>query len=149
MPVLFLLFLLIPIAEIWLLIQVGGIVGAGWTITLVVTTAILGAALVRAQGLSALRRIQQDLAAGGLPADEMVQGVFLLVAGALLLTPGFFTDALGFTLLVPPVRRDLARRLFASGMAFGVNAATGGTGQRPGPGAPKGDAIEGEFHRED
>jgi UPF0716 protein FxsA len=144
MPALFLLFLLIPLFEIWFLIKVGGIVGAGWTIFLVVATAVIGAGLVRTQGLSAIGRIQRELAEGGLPADELLQGVFLLVAGALLLTPGFFTDAIGFSLLVPPVRRWLARRLFLGGgrFAFQVNRPPGDPAQKKRP-------LEGEYRRED
>jgi UPF0716 protein FxsA len=104
-PVLFLVFLAVPLAEIYLLIQIGGVIGAGWTITLVVGTALLGAFLVRAQGVSTIRRVQQNMERGQLPAMELLEGLALLVAGALLLTPGFFTDAVGFLLLTPPVRR--------------------------------------------
>lgn len=143
MPILFLLFLLIPLVEIWFLIKIGSVVGAGWTILLVVATAVIGAGLVRAQGLSALSRIQQEVNSGGLPADELLQGVFLLVAGALLLTPGFFTDALGFALLVPGVRRYLARHLFFGGGRFGFQV------HRPQPDVAKKTPLEGEYHREE
>ena len=144
MPFLFLLFLLIPLVEIWFLIKVGSVVGAGWTIFLVVATAVIGAGLVRAQGLSAISRIQRELAAGGLPAAELLQGIFLLVSGALLLTPGFFTDAIGFALLVPGIRQLLARRLFAGGTAFGFRA------NHPQPGAKSAkEALDAEYRRED
>ncbi len=106
---LFIVFLVVPLVEIWLLIEVGSVIGAIWTVILVVLTAIIGAALVRAQGLATLSRAQAQLRAGELPAVEMFEGVALIVAGALLLTPGFFTDAVGFTLLVPPLRRWLIR----------------------------------------
>ena len=106
---LFIVFLVVPLVEIWLLIEVGSVVGAIWTVMLVVLTAMIGAALVRAQGLATLSRSQAQLRAGELPAVEMFEGVALIVAGALLLTPGFFTDTVGFTLLVPPLRRWLIR----------------------------------------
>ncbi len=144
MPALFLLFLLVPLIEIWFLIKVGGVVGAGWTIFLVVATAVIGAGLVRAQGLSTVRRIQRELASGGMPAAEMLQGIFLLVAGALLLTPGFFTDAAGFTLLIPGIRKILAKRLFAGDATFGFHA------NRPhsDPQSKKA-ALDAEYRRED
>lgn len=144
MPALFLIFLLIPAIEIWFLIKVGGVVGAGWTIFLVVATAIIGAGLVRTQGLSAIGRIQKELASGGMPAAEMLQGIFLLIAGALLLTPGFFTDAIGFFLLFPPFRQYLAKKLFAGGMPFGFQV------NRPHPESQsKKAALDAEFRRED
>ena len=106
---LFIVFLVVPLVEIWLLIEVGSVIGAIWTVMLVVLTAMIGAALVRAQGLATLSRSQAQLRAGELPALEMFEGVALIVAGALLLTPGFFTDIVGFTLLMPPLRRRLIR----------------------------------------
>lgn len=115
--IIFLLFLTIPLVEIYLLIKVGGVIGAPMTIFLVVFTAVLGAWLLRIQGFSTLRRIQQTVNQGGLPAVELLEGALLLMAGALLLTPGFFTDAIGFACLVPPLRRALIiyamRRFFA------------------------------------
>lgn len=104
---LFIIFLVVPLVEIWLLIEVGSVIGALWTVILVVLTAVVGAALVRAQGLATLARTQAQLRAGELPALEMCEGVALIVAGALLLTPGFFTDTVGFALLIPPLRRWL------------------------------------------
>ncbi|MFQ5761332.1 MAG: FxsA family protein, partial [Acidiferrobacterales bacterium] len=106
---LFIVFLVVPLVEIWLLIEVGSVIGAIWTVILVVLTAMIGAALVRAQGFATLSRAQAQLRAGELPAVEMFEGVALIVAGALLLTPGFFTDTVGFTLLMPPLRRWLIR----------------------------------------
>ena len=147
MPLLILLFLAVPFIEIWLLIKVGVVIGAGWTIFLVVATAVIGAALVRAQGLSTFGRIQQEMAAGRLPAEEVLQGLFLLVSGALLVTPGFFTDAVGFALLIPPVRRFLAARLFVAGrFGFQMHNAGQSPGQSPESGKTP---LEGDFHRED
>ncbi len=109
MKILFLLFLIIPIIEIYLLIQVGSIIGAFYTILLIILTAIVGAFLLRAQGMATLRRVQENVAKGKVPAMEMLEGLMLLVGGALLLTPGFFTDALGFVCLIPTLRRAVIR----------------------------------------
>jgi UPF0716 protein FxsA len=108
---LFLLFLVIPLVEIYFLIQVGKVIGAGWTIFLVVGTAVLGAFLLRLQGFSTLQRAQTVMARGELPAVEMLEGLILLISGALLLTPGFVTDTFGFLLLIPPVRQSLIRQI--------------------------------------
>ena len=108
MPV-FILFLVVPFVEIYLLVEIGARIGAPWTILLVVLTAIVGAWLVRVQGLATWRRFQVSLSRNELPATELVEGLCLLIAGALLLTPGFFTDAAGFACLIPPLRRTLIR----------------------------------------
>lgn len=111
-PIFAALFLIIPILEIWLLVQVGSVIGAGWTILLVIFTAVLGGWMLRQQGLSTLQRFQHNMGQGQLPATEMLEGVALLVGGALLMTPGFFTDAVGFICLFPVTRRLLLGRLF-------------------------------------
>ncbi len=103
--ILLILFLVVPLLEIYLLIQVGGLIGAMPTVFLVVFTAVLGAFLIRHQGLSTMQRVQATLSLGEIPAVEMLEGLFLLISGALLLTPGFFTDTLGFLCLVPVFRR--------------------------------------------
>ncbi len=139
---LFLLFVLVPIAEIWLLIQVGGHIGGGWTIFLVVLTAVLGAAIVRFQGLTTLARVRALLAAGELPAVELLEGLGILVAGALLLTPGFITDCAGFALLFPPLRRALAEAALRRGLAHGH-----GRSRTPEP--PGGRTLDGDFRRLD
>ncbi len=144
-PVLLLLFLLVPLVEIWFLIVVGGIIGALPTVALVVLTALIGAALARYQGMATIGRLQATLARGEVPAIEMLEGMLLLVGALLLLTPGFFTDALGFICLLPPTRRALAR--------WAVRRFFVMTPGGPAPGA--GDygrhtrTIEGEFRRED
>ena len=112
---LFILFLLVPLIEIYFLIQVGEVIGAGWTIFLVVATAVLGAGLLRMQGFNTLQRAQTSMAQGQLPAVEMLEGVALLCSGAMLLTPGFFTDAIGFILLVPAIRQALIKRVLKNG----------------------------------
>ena len=110
MPVLLILLALIavPIAELYLLLAVGGQIGALPTIGLVIFTAILGASLLRLQGLATLARAQAALDARRLPAQELIEGLMLLVAGAFLLTPGFITDSIGFLLLIPGLRRLVA-----------------------------------------
>ncbi|MEY3807045.1 MAG: hypothetical protein RI893_21 [Pseudomonadota bacterium] len=106
---LFLAVLIIPFAEIYLLLQVGGIIGAFPTILLVVFTAVLGSWLLKQQGFATFQRFQQSLAQGVIPAYEMIEGPIILVGGALLLTPGFITDIIGFACLVPSLRRKIAQ----------------------------------------
>ncbi|WP_170144426.1 FxsA family protein [Dichotomicrobium thermohalophilum] len=108
----FLIFVATPILEIVLFIEIGGFIGVGPTILIVIVTALVGSILLRLQGSAVIRRTQMALRAGELPVDPVIDGISLLVAGALLLTPGFFTDAVGFLLFVPPFRRALARRIF-------------------------------------
>lgn len=106
---LFLLFVTIPIVEIALFIQVGGWLGLWPTLGIVVLTAMLGTFLVRAQGLMALSQIQSNLRDFRDPTESIAHGAMILASGLLLLTPGFFTDGLGFALLVPPVRLAIFR----------------------------------------
>ncbi len=140
---LFLVFLLVPIIEIYLLIKVGGLIGAIPTVFLVVFTAVLGALLVRHQGLVTLQRVQALLERGELPALELLEGLVVLIAGALLLTPGFFTDTIGFLCLVPSLRRRALR------WAIGHHLIRP-QGPPPGSAPPAGGRVlEGEFTRED
>lgn len=104
---LFFLFLLIPLMEIATFVTVGGQIGLFWTLTLCVVTAMMGSALLRYQGSQALLSIKESFSQNRLPEDELFDGVCLVAAGALLLTPGFVTDAIGFLLFVPPFRRVL------------------------------------------
>ena len=106
-----LLFMLIPIIEMWILIEVGGWIGALPTIGLVVLTATIGLSLLKQQGLSTLMRARRKIDEGAIPASELVSGVMIAVGGALLLTPGFVTDALGFALLIPQTRKWLLFKL--------------------------------------
>jgi len=101
---LFLLFAVIPVVEIYLLIKVGSLIGALPTVALLLAISAAGAWLVRHQGFGIMRRIQEELARGRLPAAELLDGAMVLVGGVLLLTPGFFTDALGLLFLVPVSR---------------------------------------------
>jgi UPF0716 protein FxsA len=119
-PLIVFFFLAVPIIEIYLLIQVGQVIGAGWTVLLVVLTAVIGVWLLRIQGLSTLTRAQRKLQENQLPAREILEGMALVVAGAFLLTPGFFTDTIGFLLLFPPTRISLVS-LVASRMVVSAS----------------------------
>jgi len=155
---LLLIFILVPAIEIYLLITVGGVIGALPTILLVIGTAVVGVQLLRLQGLSTLARMQSSVQQGELPTTVMLEGVVLLLCGALLLTPGFFTDAIGFLMLVPHLRRWVIERLirrvvFTTAASFGQSPPSS-RAQRPAKGeghdsksGPR--TIEGEFHRED
>jgi len=110
---LLLAFLLVPIVEIALFIQVGGIIGLWPTLAIVVLTAVLGTWLVKSQGRMALGKLQSSFQQLDDPTEPLAHGAMILVAGALLLTPGFFTDAVGFSLLMPPVRMAVFRFLSA------------------------------------
>ena len=123
MKAIFLIFLVVPLVEIYLLIEIGSEIGAATTIFLVVFTAILGAFLVRVQGFSTLIRVQTQLVKGQIPALAVIEGVFLFVAGALLLTPGFFTDTVGFIFLTPPLRRRIIKAILKRGVVRGVDSA--------------------------
>ena len=102
---LLLLFIVVPVIEIGLFIQVGGAIGLWPTLFIVVATAILGSWMVRTQGAMALKNLQQSFGALQDPSEPLAHGAMILFSGALLLTPGFFTDAVGFLLLFPPVRQ--------------------------------------------
>lgn len=118
MGYLVLAFIIVPLLELAVIIQVGQGLGVLPTIGLLLVVSIGGAWLVKFQGLGVMNRIRRQLAAGQMPTDELVNGVLILVAGALMLTPGFITDAVGLSLLFPPsravVRRFLAQRFRAS-----------------------------------
>ena len=102
-------FIVVPILELVLFVYVERRIGLGWLVLGIIITAIAGAFLVRQQGYSVWRRLQTDLASGVLPGRQLVHGALVLVGGALLLTPGFLTDAVGFALMVPFVREGLRR----------------------------------------
>ncbi|MET7466194.1 FxsA family protein [Nonomuraea sp. NPDC005501] len=109
---LFLAFLLVPVLEIWLLIQVGSVIGGWPTVALLIADSLLGAWLVRREGRRAWRALQEALQSGRMPEHELADGALILAGGVLLLTPGFFTDIAGF-LCVLPFTRPLMRRLGA------------------------------------
>jgi len=113
MPYLLLLFIAIPIVEMWLLISISRHIGALLTISLVVATAVIGVHWLRQQGFSTLLKLNERLSAGEMPAREITEGVIITIGGALLLTPGFATDALGFACLFAPSRALLVKTLFS------------------------------------
>lgn len=141
---LFALFLIVPVLEMYLLIKVGSLIGAFPTILAVILAAVLGIVLLRIQGLATLQRVQQSLARGELPAREMLEGVVLFAGGVLFLAPGFLTDALGLLCLVPAVRRHLVAVLLRHRLNawMMVKDSRGESGHGP-------RTIEGEFHRDD
>ena len=106
--ILFALFIIVPIIEITVLMQVGELIGAWPTIAIVIVSAWLGAKYVRQQGIATLQSVQTKMAQGEMPSSEIVTGLMLLVAGVLLVTPGFVTDIFGLSLLVPAIRHALA-----------------------------------------
>jgi UPF0716 protein FxsA len=106
---LLLMFTLIPLIELWLLIEVGRIIGSFVTILLVASTGFFGVMLARSQGLQVFYRMQEEMRNGFVPTDEMLDGVCILVGGAVLLTPGLLTDIAGFLLLIP-VTREMIKK---------------------------------------
>ena len=148
----FLAFIIVPIAEIAIFIGVGGAIGLWNTLALIVLTAIAGTALLRAQGLSTLRRAQESFARHVFPMAELFDGLCLLVAGAMLLTPGFATDAAGLALFVPWIRAALRRAMLGYlGAREGARLWVDGEDiAAPGaPGGRDGRTIEGEYRRID
>lgn len=108
---LFILFTLVPFLEIALLLKAGQVIGVLPTLTIIIITGVAGAGLARAQGLAVLNRIRSELQIGQLPTDAMIDGVMILSAGLVLLTPGFLTDLVGFFLLLPAGRRLIHAKL--------------------------------------
>lgn len=135
-------FIGVPLVEIAVFVQIGGWIGLWPTLVLVVLTAVLGTWQLRAQGLATLLRARDQVDRGALPARELFDGACLLVAGALLLTPGFVTDGVGFLLFLPPVRdtlRQFLARYVQASMA--ARSSSGGVG----PESARGPIIDGEF----
>lgn len=133
-----LLFLIVPLVEIYLLIEIGQVIGALATIALCVLTAVVGGVLLRYEGLQVMFRAQASLARQEVPAIEMFEGVALAAGGMLLLTPGFATDAVGFVCLIPWTRRAMVRALIRR---------LRGRGGPPGQGGQT--TIEGNYRRRD
>ncbi|GHG83031.1 FxsA family protein [Pseudodonghicola xiamenensis] len=149
---LFLAFLAVPIIEIALFIQVGGLIGLWPTLAIVIFTAVLGSWLMRSQGRLAMGQLRGSFQRLDDPTEPLAHGAMILVAGVLLLTPGFFTDAMGFALLIPPVRRAVFRfarsrvsvAQFQMGGATMYRAGPQGSGAHD-PFGPQGDVIDGDF----
>ncbi|MBT3535246.1 MAG: FxsA family protein [Rhodospirillaceae bacterium] len=145
--VILLAFIAIPLMEIAVFIEVGGIIGLWWTLAIVVATALGGTFMLRRQGLATLHRAQSHMAEGRMPLREVFDGLCLLIAGALLLTPGFVTDLAGGLLLLPPIRtilgRMVANHIIATGQFQGQTFST----QPPPPHSSSGndDIIDVDF----
>ena len=153
------IFIGIPLIEIALFVQIGGRIGLAWTIIIVIATAIAGTILLRSQGLAVMSRAQDTMNAGEMPVESLVDGVFLLIAGILLLTPGFLTDFIGFLFFIPILRQTLGRYLWrriarSGSVSFrdlrGGGSARGPRDDRTSPHARRSEGliIEGEIVRE-
>ena len=138
LPLLVVIFVAVPIIELFVILQVGQAIGVLPTIALLVVDSVLGSVLMRTQGRAAWARFNAALAERRVPAREVVDGVLIVFGGALLLTPGFVTDLLGLSLLLPPTRALLrgviVRRVLPRMMVTTVGGAASGRGRRPGPG---------------
>ena len=150
-------FIIVPLSEMMLLFAVSDRIGGLITLSLVVATAVIGVQILKRQGLSTLLRANQRLAAGELPAQEIVEGMMLAGAGALLLTPGFITDTIGFAFLTGPIRRPLASKIIRSGVVntLGASGNSGGFSFRSATDSgssfskASGNVYEGEFSDEE
>jgi UPF0716 protein FxsA len=140
MRYLLLTFIVLPVLEMYVLIKVGGNIGALNTILLVLLTALIGVALLRIQGFRTLMNVRNKLGMAQLPAEEIITGIFLAIGGALLLTPGFITDTFGFLCLTPITRRFLLNTFLSNLKPFGV--------VNENHSSPKQDWIEGEFDKD-
>ena len=149
--IIFILLLAVPIVEIGVFIEVGGLIGLWPTITVIFVTAAIGAALLRAQGLAVMYRAQEAMARGEMPLTQVFDGLCLLFAGAMLLTPGFVTDGVGFLLFIPPLRillrRGIAALLVRRGSlhVWSRRGPGAGSGTKAGPEAGNVSVIDGDF----
>jgi len=156
-PYILILFILMPIIEIGVLIQVGSSIGLFSTLAIVVLTAVVGTAMLRQQGMKTMINARSRLQSGQMPAIEMLEGVLLLIGGVLLLTPGFVTDAIGFACLLPFTRRWLAQSIISSGkiQVMGSKGPVSGgpstdNSHHPRSSPNRGaNVIEGEYRRDD
>jgi UPF0716 protein FxsA len=135
MLLLFVIFVLVPIAELYVIIQVGQAIGALWTILILIADSLIGARMLSWQGRRAWRSFQQALAEGRMPHKEVLDGALIILGGAFLLTPGFITDVFGLFLLIPPTR-VIARRLLVRLLSRRGSLRWARVVARSGPGAP-------------
>ena len=140
--VLFLIFIVLPIAEIYLIVQVGEAVGVWWTLAILIVDSILGWMLLRTQGRTAWRRFNETLAAGRPPAREVLDGGLIIFGGAFLITPGFISDIIGLLLLFPPTRA-LFRRIIVRRYARRLVVSVAGRAVPSDPGARRDYDVEG------
>jgi UPF0716 protein FxsA len=145
------IFIVIPIAELLLLFKVADLIGGGWTLLLVIITAFIGISLLKRQGISTWQRASGRMRGGQLPGQEIIEGMLLAFAGALLLTPGLITDTIGFVLLTPPLRHRIARRIMRSGTSvmFGSFTSVRRGPMPPGESGDRGTIVEGDYTNED
>jgi UPF0716 protein FxsA len=130
MPLLILLFIVVPIAELYVILKVGDLIGILPTIALLVADSLLGSWLLKSQGRTVWRRFQETMQAGRVPHREVIDGVLVIFGGAFLITPGFLTDIVGVLLLLPPTRAVFRRMLIRrGGRMFGISVATGRRGR--------------------
>lgn len=140
---LFLIFLIIPLIEIWLFMTIGDEIGIGMTFALCVITAIIGSGLVRNQGINTLNKARSSMNQGEMPVQELFDGICIAIAGATLITPGFFTDTIGFLLLLPPFRAWLRHYIKNNTRIFMQSSSSfTSSGNR---GRTDSSVIEGEF----
>jgi UPF0716 protein FxsA len=135
-------FLVVPLLELWVLIQVGRAIGVGWTLLLLVADSVLGTWLIKREGTKAYAALRDALGSGRLPHRELADGVLIVLAGALMLSPGFVTDVFGVLLLLP-VTRPIGRRVLTALVARRVTTVV--TQRRPGPGddsVVRGDVVD-------
>jgi UPF0716 protein FxsA len=140
--VLFVLFIVVPLVEIYVLIQVGQVIGAWWTILLLVADSVLGSWLIKREGGRAWRALRTALDSGRMPARELADGALILIGGTLMLTPGFVTDAFGI-LLILPFTRPFFRGLLTQVVTRRIVVIGTGNTRRPGPGSD-GSVVQGE-----
>ncbi len=147
--ILLLLFIGLPMVEIYVLIQVGHEIGALWTIALLFAVAALGSALLRLQGLATLANVQAAMARGEVPTEAILEGLVLLLAGVLMVMPGFITDIAGFLCLLPALRSAIARALGA-GLLMRVQRGPGmrAPGSNGGTSPSSQQVLEGEYRVE-
>jgi UPF0716 protein FxsA len=147
-----LLFVAVPLAEVYVLVQVGQVIGAWWTVLLLLADGVLGSWLMKREGVKAWRALRDALSAGRMPARELADAALVLVGGVLLVTPGFITDALGLLCAVPltrPLARAVLTRVVTQRLLVGPGGPVGAPGgpqerRRPGPDVVQGEVVDRE-----
>ena len=145
--VLFIAFILVPIAEIYVLIKVGHVIGFGWTVLLLIADCAFGSWVIRHQGSRAWRELRVALSEGRMPARELADGILIVVGGTLMISPGFVTDVFGL-LLILPFTRPLCRRFLARAVERRLGPVGAQSWNAPRPGPP-GDVVQGDVVQPD
>lgn len=146
--VMLVLFIGLPLLEIYVLVEIGQVIGPLWTVALLLLVAALGSLLLRQQGLATLAKVQAALARGELPAGAILEGLVLLVAGVLMVTPGFVTDVMAFLCLLPPLRKGIVALLAHTLSLRVLGGGGGGTSRGPGAGPAGPQVLEGDYRVE-